>query len=194
MVDIYFIFTGLQTRPCTHHKKALQVLSHPSGNGIKREGRGRWKCSIPLRHDWVNPPLSTGFTVTGLPWFIWWKEFCAGLWPWWYPYTVTFSPRQMFLSQNMVTLIPKSPYKHIGWSQHVPMPTASRQQRRWPGGEWGGWADGGCWTHAHASWRHRRDLEEPWLEAAAWSLPLAMLTVHSLSSSGFVPIRFIVSR
>lgn len=31
----------------------------------------------------------------------------------------------MFLSQNMVTLIPKSPYKHIEWSQHVSRWTAA---------------------------------------------------------------------
>lgn len=98
------------------------------------------KCSIPLRQDWVNvpplplalliPPLPLPFRSDLLPWFIWWKEFCTGLWLWWYPYTVTFSPRQMFLSQNTVTFIPKSPYKHIKWSQHV---YVDRGWQKWRG-------------------------------------------------------------
>lgn len=107
------------------------------------------KCSIPLRQDWVNvpplplalliPPLPLLFRSDLLPWFIWWKEFCTGLWLWWYPYTVTFSPRQMFLSQNTVTFIPKSPYKHIKWSQHV---YVDHGWQKWQGQRhecWGGW-------------------------------------------------------
>lgn len=74
--------------------------------------------SHPPSHPLI-PPLPLPFRSGLQSWFIWWKEFCTGLWLWWYPYTVTFSPRQMFLSQNMLMFNLKSPYKHIKWSQHV---------------------------------------------------------------------------
>jgi len=85
------------------------------------------KHSVSLRQDWVNvplfplliPPLPLPLCRDLLAWFIWWKEFCTELWLWWYPYTVTFSPHQMFFSQNMVMITPKSPDKHIKWSLRV---------------------------------------------------------------------------
>lgn len=95
------------------------------------------KPSIPLRQDWVKvpslpspPPLPLSFHSDLLAWFIWWKEFYAGLRLWWYPYTVTFSPRQMFPSHNTLMFIPKSPYKHIKWWLHV---YASHRRQKWRG-------------------------------------------------------------
>lgn len=133
----------------------IELTSHPS------------LSSLPL-----IPPLPLFFRSDLLAWFIWWKEFYAGLWRWWYPYTVTFSPRQMFHSQNTVMFIPKSPYKHIKWWLHA---YAGRCRQKWQGqwhGCWGleggrGGQGGGeqtdrqrCQTYARASWRHTGDLEE----------------------------------
>lgn len=96
------------------------------------------------------------------PWFIWWKEFCAGPWLWWYPYTVTFSPRQMFVSQNTVTFIPKSPYKRIKWSQHVlraRRPIGVTGTATWRLGDWRSGKDNKEERSRQTEWPMRQTVE-----------------------------------